>query len=160
MSRTASIIGLVAAVLISQLAGIVGGLFTSASVATWYTHIKKPPFNPPSWVFAPVWTILFTLMGVAAWIVWRYGTDRRLVHTALTVFFVQLVLNTLWSIVFFGLHAPGYALLELVILWLAILATIILFSRISVAAGALLVPYLLWVSFAGVLNYYIWRLNA
>lgn len=160
MSRLRSIIGLVVAVLVSQSAGAIGGFFTASSVRTWYVDINKPPFNPPSWVFGPVWTILYTLMGVAAWLVWKNGTDRRAVRIALWLFAVQLVLNALWSIIFFGLRSPGYALLELVVLWAVMLATMVQFFRVCKAAGFLFVPYQLWVSFAAVLNYYIWRLNS
>ncbi|MCX8052491.1 MAG: tryptophan-rich sensory protein [Armatimonadetes bacterium] len=140
-------------------AGFIGGLYTESSVSTWYVSLRKPDFNPPNWVFAPVWTTLYTLMGIAAWLVWRKGWKNTSVKTALIVFGVQLVLNTAWSIIFFGLRMPGAAFFELIALWIAIVATIALFFRLSILAGALLVPYILWVSFAAVLNYLVWRLN-
>jgi translocator protein len=124
----------------------------------WYAALKKPPFNPPGWVFGPVWTALYLMMGVAAWMVWRVGGFRG-AGVALGVFLVQLTLNGLWTWIFFGLHRPGWALVEVAVLWLAILATLLLFRRHSALAGALLIPYLAWVSFAAVLNFALWRLN-
>ncbi len=161
---------LIIAIVVSELAGIIGSVFTTPSITGWYAGIVKPALNPPAWVFGPVWTTLFALMGIAAFLVWKKGLDRRDVnpHTkdfgvgvkiALGIFIGQLVLNTLWSIIFFGLHSPGGALIEIVFLWLAILATIIAFAKISKPAAWLLVPYILWVSFAMYLNYSIWALN-
>lgn len=150
---------LIIAIIISELAGIIGSVFTTPSIPGWYTTLVKPALNPPSWVFGPVWTTLFVLMGIAAFLVWKEGLGRKDVKIALGVFLGQLVLNTLWSIIFFGLHSPGGALMEIAFLWLAILTTIILFYRISKPAAWLLVPYILWVSFASYLNYTIWSLN-
>jgi translocator protein len=150
---------LLIAVIVSELAGIIGSVFTMPSVTGWYAGITKPTFNPPAWVFGPVWTTLFALMGIAAFLIWKKGLERKDVKIALGIFMGQLVLNTLWSIIFFGLHSPGGALVEIVFLWLAIAATIIAFARISKAAAWLLVPYILWVSFAAYLNYSIWILN-
>jgi tryptophan-rich sensory protein len=147
------------AITISELAGIIGSVFTSPSIKGWYADIVKPAINPPSWVFGPVWTILFVLMGLSAFLIWKKGLDRKDVKIALGIFLGQLVLNTLWSIIFFGLHSPGGAFIEIIFLWLAILATIITFAKISKLAAWLLVPYILWVSFAGFLNYLIWVLN-
>ena len=125
----------------------------------WYADLAKPAWNPPNWIFAPVWTFLYLLMGVAAWIVWRrVGWTRG--RGPLGVFVLQLVLNFTWSWIFFGAHLMGWALVEIVVLWLAILLTIVLFSRRSVTAAALLVPYLLWVTFATALNAALWRLNS
>ncbi len=124
----------------------------------WYASLAKPSWNPPSSVFGPVWTILYLLMGVAAWMVWReagFSGARR----ALTLFIVQLVLNALWSYLFFGLQQPMVAFIEIIVLWCAILATILAFWPVSRTAGALLIPYLCWVSFASALNYQLWRLN-
>lgn len=151
---------LIIAIVVSQLAGIIGSLFTAPAIGGWYTTLAKPTLNPPAWVFGPVWTTLFVLMGTAAFLVWKRGLDRRDVRIALGVFIGQLVLNTLWSIIFFGLQSPGGALVEMVFLWLAILATIVAFVKISKTAAWLLAPYILWVSFAGYLNYSIWMLNA
>lgn len=159
MSRTRDIAALVLAIMICQLAGGIGGFFTASSVSTWYPQLNKPAFTPPGWVFGPVWTILYAMMGVAAWLVWRSGAGEPAVRSALWPFGVQLALNVLWSIVFFGLRNPGWAFAELVILWAAMLATTIQFFGISKAAGGLMIPYQLWVTFAGILNYYLWRLN-
>lgn len=150
---------LVIAIVGSELAGIIGSVFTAPAIAGWYTTIAKPELNPPAWVFGPVWTTLFALMGIAAFLVWKQGLERRDVRIALGIFVGQLALNTLWSILFFGLQSPGAALIEIVILWFAILATIVAFARISRPAAWLLVPYILWVSFASYLNFSIWMLN-
>lgn len=150
---------LIIAIGISELAGIIGSVFTMPSVTSWYVGIAKPAFNPPAWVFGPVWTTLFALMGIAAFLVWRKGLKRRDVKIVLGIFIGQLVLNTLWSIIFFGLHSPGGALVEIAFLWLAIVATIITFARVSKPAAWILAPYILWVSFAAYLNYAIWALQ-
>lgn len=146
-------------VVICELAGIVGSVFTTPSISTWYAGLARPALNPPNWVFGPVWTTLFALMGIAAYLVWRQDLKRRNIKIALGVFVFQLLLNVLWSILFFGLHNPGAAFIEIIFLWLAILATIILFARISRPAAWLLVPYILWVSFASYLNFMLWQLN-
>jgi len=146
-------------ILLSLSAGFIGSFFTASSVRNWYTTIEKPALNPPSWVFGPVWTILFILMGVAAYLVWKEGLEKKRVKVALGIFLGQLVLNTLWSILFFGLQNPGTALIEIIILWLAIVVTMVAFYRVSKLAAWLLVPYILWVSFASYLNYMIWVLN-
>jgi len=125
----------------------------------WYAGLVKPSWNPPSWLFAPVWTALYVMMAVAAWLVWRQGSAPA-VRGALAAWAVQLALNAAWSWLFFGLHRPGFAFAELVVLWLAILVTVVLARRVAPLAGALLLPYLAWVSFAGVLNVTLWRLNA
>lgn len=150
---------LIVAIGVCELAGIIGSVFTTPSIAGWYAELAKPELAPPNWVFAPVWTTLFALMGIAAFLVWKKGLERRDVKIALGIFAGQLVLNTFWSIIFFGLHSPGGALFEMIFLWLAILATIIAFAKISRPAAWLLVPYILWVSFAMYLNYSIWILN-
>jgi len=147
------------AIIIAQAAGIIGSLFTMSEIAGWYSGLIKPEFNPPAWVFGPVWTTLYALMGVAAWLVWRQRERGVDVRKALAVFGVQLVLNALWSIIFFNLHSIEGALIEIVLLWLAIVYTMILFYRISKPAMWLLVPYILWVSFASYLTYALWRLN-
>jgi len=141
---------LLVSVLICELAGILGGLFTASSVNTWYTQLNQPSFNPPSWVFGPVWTILYLLMGISLYIVWDKGfTKNRL---AIFVFALQLFLNFLWSLLFFGLRNPLYAFIEIAFLWVAIVLSIVLFYRISRTAAYLLIPYILWVTFAAVLN--------
>lgn len=139
-------------------AGAVGSWFTFDAVRTWYPTLQKPEWNPPASVFGPVWTTLYVLMGVAAWRVWRRHPETE-VRPALRLFGVQLLLNAAWSGLFFGLRAPGWAFLELLVLWAAILATTLQFRRLDRPAAWLLAPYLAWVSFAGVLNFTIWRLN-
>ncbi len=147
------------AIVISEFAGIVGSVFTIPSISTWYAGLVKPDFAPPNWVFGPVWITLFVLMGIAAFLIWQKGLERRDVKIALGIFIGQLMLNTLWSIIFFGLHNPGIAFIEIIFLWLSIIATIISFAKISKPAAWFLVPYILWVSFASYLNYSIWILN-
>ena len=137
----------------------VSGLWTANAVPGWYRTLARPAIAPPNWVFGPVWTLLFALMGIAAFLVWRAGWKRRDVKIALAIFLGQLALNVLWSVLFFGLHSPKAAFLELVVLWLAILATIGAFAKISKPAAILLLPYILWVSFAGALNVAFWMLN-
>ena len=158
---------LIFCVLICELAGILGSLFTAPAIGDWYSALTKPSLAPPNWVFAPVWTTLFLLMGVSLFLVWKKHSHilenvRMLKRRRLGIgFFVfQLALNTGWSIVFFGFKNPGAAFLEIILLWLAILATVVVFYKISKPAAWLLVPYLLWVAFAGYLNFAIWQMNA
>jgi translocator protein len=143
---------LVFSVLICQCAGAIGSMFTIPAIPQWYAFINKPSFNPPNWVFAPVWTILFSLMGIAAYLVWRKGLGAPGVKKALGIFLFQLALNSSWSVVFFGGRSILGGFAVIVILWIAILWTIKEFLPISRLAAALLVPYVLWVSFALVLN--------
>ena len=150
---------LIVAIGICLLAGFFGSLFTTPSIPTWYAALQKPAFTPPNSYFAPVWTTLFVLMGISAFLVWNKGMESKGVKTALWLFDTQLVLNVLWSFLFFTLHSPFYALVEIIILWLAIALTMVKFFPISRIAGLLLFPYILWVSFAAVLNFYIVRLN-
>lgn len=141
------------------LAGFVGSIFTSPAIPNWYANIIKPELNPPSWVFGPVWTTLYVLMGVAAFLVWKTGFENKKVKVALGIFLFQLVLNSLWSIVFFSLQSPGGALVVIALLWISIVINIAAFAKISKPAAWLLLPYILWVSFASYLNYSIWTLN-
>lgn len=154
-----SLLALLVAVVVCEAVGLIGAVFTAPAIGGWYVALAKPALTPPGWVFGPVWTALYALMGVAAFLVWKRGWRRREVRIALAVFAVQLALNALWSFLFFGWHAPGIALVEIAFLWLAILATIVAFTRISRAAARLLVPYIAWVSFAAYLNYALWALN-
>lgn len=145
----------------SCLAGIVlaagiGSSWTAPAIPAWYAGLDKPGFNPPNWLFAPVWTILYLLMALAAFLAIR-KTEKPIWPSS--VFLVQIFFNGLWSFIFFKLNLPGWAFAEIILLWLLIVLNIIVFYRIHKVAGLLLVPYLLWVSFAGVLNYYIWILN-
>lgn len=147
---------LVISILLPAAAGTIGSLFTFSAIPTWYAALTKPAFGPPNWLFGPVWTILYLMMGIAMFLVWQ---KAKAVKPYLRVFIIQLILNALWSIVFFGQQNPGLAFVVIVALWLAILWNIILFLRVSKTAGWLLVPYLLWVSFASILNYSIFALN-
>jgi benzodiazapine receptor len=153
------ILKLVASIIICQFAGFIGSIFTRASIPTWYAGLTKPSFNPPNWVFAPVWTLLFLLMGISAYLVWQQGLENKDVRVSLLIFGIQLVLNVLWTFLFFGQRSPLYAFVEIIILWIAIALTIFFFLQISRTAGLLLLPYLLWVTFAAVLNFSILKLN-
>lgn len=166
-------------ILISLSAGVIGSLGTAESVSTWYVTLNKPYFNPPNWLFGPVWTTLYILMGIALYLVWkqlvkpagvlgwfRYQLQKTFrkkkrdrIKTAVVFFFIHLVVNALWSIVFFGLKEVGAAFIVIMLLWVMILYLVYEFFRIEKKAGILLLPYLLWVSFASVLNYSIWMLN-
>lgn len=150
---------LIICILICQSAGIIGSFFTSSSVSTWYATLNKPEFTPPGWVISTVWIILFALMGISLFLVWREGADRPKVKSALYIFIAQLIVNVLWSGAFFGLRSPLAGIIVIAALWALILLTIIKFWPISRAAALLLVPYILWVSFAAFLNFTIWRLN-
>lgn len=150
---------LVISIAIPQLAGLIGSWFTFSSIPTWYASLIRPELAPPNWVFGPVWTTLFLLMGVAVFLVWRQGFEKMNIKVALIIFAVQLVLNVFWSVLFFGLQNPGASLVEIFFLWLAILVNLVVFYKISRTAAWLLVPYLLWVSFAAFLNYSFWVLN-
>ncbi len=143
-------------VLICFAAASLGSLFMPGE---WYASLKKPTWNPPSWIFGPVWTVLYTTMAVAAWLVWRRGgwtAQRR----PLLLFLAQLALNAFWTPLFFGLHRPGLAFAEIVLFWLAIAVTLAAFYSVSRAAAWLLAPYLAWVSFAAALNFTLWRMNS
>ncbi len=124
----------------------------------WYASLHKPSWNPPAWVFGPVWTLLYTMMAVSVWLVWRRG-GFALQRASLSLFLAQLALNAAWTPLFFGLHQPGLAFVDIALLWLGIVATITAFRRVHCGAAWLLVPYLLWVSFASVLNFTLWRMN-
>lgn len=141
--------------MLCNLAGAIGSVFTSPSIPTWYSTLIKPSFNPPSWLFAPVWISLYTIMGISLYLVLQKKNNRR----ALSFFSAQLILNALWSILFFGLQNPLLAFIEILILWLFIALTILEFRRLDRKAAHLLIPYLLWVTFAAILNLSIWRLN-
>ena len=154
-----SVIKLTISVLLCQLAGIVGSFFTIRSVDTWYVNLRKPFFTPPDSVFGPVWIILYVLMGISLFLIWRKGLESSFSKRAFSVFMLQLLLNSLWSFAFFGSRSPIAGLIVIILLWLAIIWTIILFLRISRTAAMLLFPYILWVSFALVLNGAIFLIN-
>lgn len=139
--------------------GAIAGFFTTSSVDGWFATINKPSFNPPNWLFAPVWTALYIMMGIAFFLVWKSNADEKIKQSAMVLFFFQLALNFLWSFIFFYAHQPGWALVDIVALWILIFFTIIWFGKISPAPAWLLVPYICWVSFATVLNFAIWKLN-
>jgi len=157
LSRTFKILVMIVTCVI---VGYISGVVTRESVTTWYTTIDKPSFNPPNWIFAPVWTTLFVMMGIAAGLVWdRIEIQKETVKKGLTFFAIQLALNALWSFIFFGLHNPMLALLEIIVLWLMIYETFVQFNKVNKIAGFLFIPYLLWVTFALVLNASIYWLN-
>jgi tryptophan-rich sensory protein len=153
------ILGPLISALICLAVGGAGTLFTVPSIPTWYAGLIKPAFTPPGWLFGPAWTILYALMGIAAYIIWAKGFKKKEVKIALALFLVQLGLNAIWTPIFFGLHWLLIAFIEIIVLWLMLLWTIIKFYRLSVPAGWLLIPYLLWVSFASILNLSVWLLN-
>jgi benzodiazapine receptor len=150
---------LAASLIVCQLAGLAGSVFTSPNIPTWYASLSKPWFTPPSWVFAPAWTALFILMGISFYLVWQKGLKTRESRQAVTLFGIQLGLNIVWSVLFFGLQSPFLAFLEILALWVAIALTIIRFYPISRNAATLLLPYIIWVSFAAFLNLSVWLLN-
>jgi tryptophan-rich sensory protein len=146
-------------VFICLTVGYLSGIVTRESITTWYPTLVKPFFNPPNWIFAPVWTLLYIMMGIAAGLVWTSEFEQKTVKKALGFFAIQLGLNALWSYLFFGLHNPLLALIEIVLLWLMIFETYNQFKKIDKVAGFLMLPYLAWVSFATILNASIWWLN-
>lgn len=153
-----NIFKLFVSILIPLVIGFLGSFFTASSVDSWYTTINKPSFNPPGWIFAPVWTTLYILIGLSFYLVWRknFGEDRKKV---IAVYSLQLLFNLLWSMLFFGLKSPLLGLIDIIVLLVFIIANTIVFYKISKTAGYLLIPYLLWVSFASVLNFSIFLLN-
>ncbi len=157
--KTKNILRLGGAIIYAELAGIIGSFFTASEIGTWYETLVKPSFNPPSWLFGPVWTILFALMGISLYRIDAALFAGKKKRIAEIMFHIQLVLNVAWSIIFFSFHAPGIALIEILFLLAAIIATAVLAYRVDRIAAWLLVPYILWVSFATILNFAIWRLN-
>ncbi|MFH0713964.1 MAG: TspO/MBR family protein [Candidatus Micrarchaeota archaeon] len=149
---------LIASIVICQAAGIIGSIFTFAAIPTWYALLAKPTFAPPNWIFAPVWTLLFLLMGIALYLVWEKGATRE-TKLPLSLFAIQLALNVTWSFLFFSLRDPASAFIVIILLWVAIAVTLLSFYSISRKAGWLMVPYLLWVTFAAYLNLTILLLN-
>ena len=145
-------------VLVCLGAGAVGSLFTMPALDGWYAALRKPPWNPPNWVFGPVWSTLYLLMAVAAWLVWRRAGFGG-ASAALSLFAAQLIFNVAWSWLFFGLRSPGLAFGGIVVLWVAIVATVVSFAQTTAAAAWIMTPYLAWVTFASALNLAIWRLN-
>ena len=149
---------LIAFIVLCFSAAAFGSVFTNKSLKTWYQTIKKPTWNPPNKIFGPVWSALYLMMALAGWMVWERLPQKGF-SVPMVLFFVQLVLNTFWSVIFFGLRSPGWAFVEVVILWIGITLTMVSFWAVYWVAGVLFLPYLLWVSFAAILNFTIWRLN-
>jgi len=150
---------LVICIAVCIAAGLVGSLFTRDSISNWYAFLQKPSFTPPNWLFAPVWILLYILMGIAVFMVWRKGLNQFQVRESIVIFIIQLVLNAGWSLAFFGLKSPGLGLIVIVPLWTAILLTIINFFRVSRTAAYLLIPYIIWVSYATALTFTIYLMN-
>ena len=151
---------LVFAILACELAGIAGSFFTMPSIPSWYASLNKPFFSPPNWLFAPVWTTLFAMMGISFFLVWQKGLQNRGVKAAVSIFGLQLILNIFWPVLFFGLRNPFLAFIEIISLWIAIAFTIKKFYPVSRKAAYILIPYIAWVSIATALNAAIWLLNA
>ncbi|MFP4403398.1 MAG: TspO/MBR family protein [Nanoarchaeota archaeon] len=154
-----NIIKLIISIIICQLAGVIGSIFTVNTIATWYETLNKPFFNPPGFIFGPVWIILYFLIGISLYSVWSKKINTKTKKLAIIIFFIQLILNAMWSIIFFGLKSPFFAFIEIIFLWIFIFLTMFYFNKISKIATYLLIPYLLWVSFALILNFSIYLLN-
>lgn len=146
-------------IVVCELAGIVGSVFTIQSIPTWYQTLTKPVFNPPNWIFGPVWTTLYALMGISVYRIWRLGMRREKVRDAVVLFCMHLALNAIWSPVFFGARNIPLAFAIIAIMWLTLIALIFRFERLDKQSAYLLTPYLAWISFAMVLNYNLWILN-
>jgi tryptophan-rich sensory protein len=153
-----NILKLIVSVVISQAAGAIGSLFTIQNIPTWYAGLNKPSFNPPNYLFGPVWITLYFIMGIAFFLVWKQS-ETRSIKVPAVLFVIQLLLNSLWSILFFGMKNPALGFMEIILLWIFIVLCIVKFYPVSKPAAWLMLPYLLWVSFASVLNFKIWMLN-
>ncbi len=139
--------------------GSLGAVFTTSEIPTWYAGLQKPSFNPPNYLFGPVWSVLYLLMGISFYLIWEQPA-ASIKSTAITLFIIQFALNFCWSIIFFKYHQLGWALVEIIAMWLFILLTIVWFAKLNKTAAWLLVPYISWVSFATLLNFALWRLNS
>jgi benzodiazapine receptor len=159
MKDMTKIVKLICSMAVCILIGFLGSFATRGSVTTWYADLSRPSFTPPDWTFGVVWPILYVMMGISAFLIWNMGFDKTEVKVALSIFGLQLILNGLWTPIFFGLHLIGLALVEIIMMWAAILLTIISFWKVSKPAAFLLLPYILWVSFAIVLNASLYILN-
>jgi len=155
----ADIARLIISIVVCEGAGAIGAIFTTPAIPTWYAGLKKPAFTPPNSVFGPIWITLYLLMGVAVFMVWREGLNQEGVTIAFTVFWIQLALNVLWSVIFFGLKSLLGGMVVIFLLWIAILVNIIMFFGVSPIAGGLLIPYIIWVTIAANLNVQIWIRN-
>ncbi len=150
---------LIISLALPQLAGIIGSFFTAPAISTWYATLQKPSFNPPNWLFAPAWTAIYILMGISLYLVWQKIDKDKRTKTELWIFWIHLFFNAIWSLVFFGLQNLGLAFFNLLIIWIMIIILMIRFWKFNRWATYLLIPYLLWVSFAGFLNGFLWYLN-
>lgn len=150
---------LITSIIICLAVGGISGYLTTSEITTWYSTLQKPSFNPPNYLFGPVWTILYILMAISFWLIWKSNASEALKNKAILLFGIQLILNFFWSIIFFRFHQLGFAFVEIISMWIFILLSILAFYPISKPAAYLLMPYLCWVSFASVLNFSIWRLN-
>jgi translocator protein len=159
MAYEHSIAKLAGAVAACEAAGGIGAFLSREGLQEWYPKLQKPPFNPPDWVFGPTWTLLYALMGTSLWLAEEQDEDGAAKWNSRVFFGSQLLLNVLWTYVFFGRRSPGWALVEVLVLLAAIAATVVSFSKVSRTAAVLLVPYLVWTGFASVLNFSVWRLN-
>jgi translocator protein len=180
--KSGNLIRLFTSIIICELAGAIGAIFTTPQIGSWYKSLNKPSFNPPNWIFGPVWSTLFLLMGISLYLVWskkfsvknelkiknkkawnnlsqKFFTGKWQKVNIILIFAVQLILNILWSVIFFGMQETGLAFFELLMLWVSIVYLIINFYRVSKKSAWLLLPYILWVSFAGILNFSLWLLN-
>jgi tryptophan-rich sensory protein len=155
-----NIVKLIIAVSIPVAVGATSGFFTATGVSNWFQTINKPSWNPPGWIFGPVWTTLYVMMGFALYLIWKSDATVEFKKTAISLFAAQLLLNFFWSFIFFNQHQIGWAVLEIIAMWVLILLTIFAFARVNNTAAWLLVPYISWVSFATILNYTIWKLNS
>lgn len=160
MNKSSELIKLIISITICLFAGVLGSIFTTPAIPVWFASLAKPSYAPPNWIFFPVWTVLFIMMGISLFLIWRMEMKDQIVRKAIFLFGAQLFFNILWSAAFFGLKSPIAGLIDISILWILILFTILNFMKLSRTAGFLLIPYLLWVSFAAVLNFAIWRLNS
>jgi len=154
-----SIIKLIVSILASFAAGGIGSLFTFKAIPTWYAGLRKPRYTPPNRAFGPVWTTLYVLMGISVFLIWQKGLSTNAAFLAFVLFWIQLAINAIWSIIFFGMKSKGGGVITIIVLWLLILATIITSFRVSGWAGTLLIPYIVWVTIASYLNIGVWILN-
>lgn len=160
LSNVSNVWKFIISVIICEGAGSLGAIFNAGSIDTWYQTLQKPYFNPPNWLFAPAWTTLFFLMGIALYYIWiNYQKKKHQVQIAIGFFVIQFILNVLWSLFFFGFRDPALALTEIIVLWIFILVMFVKFYHVDKRAGYYLIPYLAWVTFAAVLNFSIWYLN-
>jgi translocator protein len=157
--KVKKIVRLILSILLCQAAGAVGSLFTFPAISAWYVHLYRPSFSPPAWLFGPVWLVLYTLMGISFFLIWQKRTKKNPQSFPIAMFLVHLAVNSLWSVIFFGLKSPYLALIIIGVLWLLIFVIIKTFRKINKWASILLYPYLAWVSFASLLNLFIWLLN-